>query len=67
MAAAAARGSHVTARGIPQGTADQNGAIVEQRRAIAMPSRFGVALMRLIAVVEAIPGGVFVVHKHRKP
>jgi len=63
MAVAAARGSHVTVRGIPQRIAGQNGAIVEQPKDIATPSHFGVVLMRLAAVVEANLVGVSVVVK----
>jgi len=61
MVATAALGSHVTVRIIPQCIAGQNGAFVEQPKAIATPSRFGVVLMQLAAAVEANLGGVSVV------
>jgi hypothetical protein len=64
MAVVAARGSHVTVRGIPHRIAGQNGAIVEQAKAIATPSHFGVVLMRSVAVAEANLVGVSVVEKH---
>jgi len=67
MKVAAAQGSHVTVRGIPQRTAGRNGAIVEQPTAIATPSHFGVVQMQLIATVEATLGGVSAADKHSEP
>jgi len=66
MAVAAARGNHVTVRGIPHRTAGLDGATVEQPRAIATPSRFGAVLMLLVAAVEAKLDGVFAVQNRRE-
>jgi len=49
--AAPALENHVTNHGIPQRIVARNGAIVAYLQTIAAPSRFGVVLMQLAAIV----------------